>query len=130
MRGKTLTDFLADSYAFFGLADGHASYKRVFAENDVVTTPLNVVEVYAVLLRRDTEGAKAREFAESCLTLAVEVPRETSFRAAEFRVEMIAGKRNCSHIDAWGYAAAETLGRKFLTGDEAFRGLPNVHFLK
>ncbi len=124
-----MVELLADTYALFGLLEGNPRYRALFAHENVVTTALNVVEVYAVLLRR-VEKEKAREFADSCLALAVDVPGGVALPAGEFRAQRAAAKKNCSHIDAWGYAAARALGRKFLTGDEAFRGLSNVMFVK
>lgn len=120
---------LADSYALIELLGGNPKYVPIFRSGDVVTTALNVVEVYSALLRR-LPREEAEGDARACLARVVEVPSTAALRAAEFRVEMHDRKRNCSHVDAWGYAAAEVLGRKFLTGDEAFRGLDNVEFVK
>ena len=124
-----MTDLLADSYAFIELFGGNSRYLEVFRSNAIATTALNVVEVYGALLRR-IEPSEAQSHARSMLPAVLEVPREAALRAAEFRVEMIGKKRKCSHVDAWGYAAAGALRRRFLTGDEVFRGLPNVEFVK
>lgn len=124
-----MADFLADSYAFIELFGGNPRYREVFRSNAIATTAMNVVEVYAALLRR-IDRIDALTHARSMLPVVVDVPRETALRAAEFRTEMVRKKRNCSHVDAWGYAASEVLGRRFLTGDEGFRGLPNVEFVK
>jgi hypothetical protein len=124
-----LPDLLADSYAFIELYGGNPRYRDAFRSNAVGTTSLNVLEVYGALLRR-IDRPTALTLARSMLPVVVDVPRETALRAAEFRLEMVGKKRNCSHVDAWGYASAETLGRRFLTGDESFRGLPNVEFVK
>lgn len=120
---------LADSYALIELLGGNPRYVPIFRSADVVTTALNVVEVYSALLQR-VSREEAETDARACLARVVEVPHATALRAAEFRAEMHGRKRNCSHVDGWGYAASEILGRKFLTGDEAFRGLPNVEFVK
>ena len=125
-----MAELLADSYAFIEYASGNAAYGRLFEQHSVVTTALNVVEVYASMLRRGVDPERARLFAQTCLTKVVEVPSGAVLRAAEFRAEMARKRLNCSHIDAWGYAAAEALGRRFLTGDESFHGLPNVLFVK
>jgi predicted nucleic acid-binding protein len=124
-----LAEFLADTYAFIELFEGNRRYRGLFKNHDLVTTSLNVVEVYSTLLRR-IELDEAREFAQAALRLVIEVPRDTALRAAEIRTAMIHSKKNCSHVDAWGYAAAERLGREFLTGDEAFRDVSNVRFIK
>lgn len=124
-----MADLLADSYAFLELFGGNPRYASVFRSHSIATTAVNVLEVYAALLRR-IDRSDALSHARAMLPVVVEVPREAALRAAEFRVEMSAKQRNCSTADAWGYAAASALRRRFLTGDEAFRGLPNVEFVK
>ena len=39
-------------------------------------------------------------------------------------------KINFSYIDCLGYSISNRLGIIFLTGDEGFRNLPNVEFVK
>lgn len=124
-----MADLLADSYAFIELFGGNPKYATLFRAHSISTTSINVLEVYAALLRR-IDPVEALSHARSMLPVVVEVPREAALRSAEFRVEMAVKKRNCSTADAWGYAAALTLRRRFLTGDEGFRGLPNVEFVK
>lgn len=124
-----MADLLADSYAFIELFSGNARYAEIFRSGAITTTAMNVLEVYSALLRR-IESSEALTHARSMLPVVVEVPREAALRAAEFRVGMLAKKRKCSRVDAWGYAAAQSLHRRFLTGDESFRDLPNVEFVK
>jgi predicted nucleic acid-binding protein len=124
-----LTDLLADSYAFIGLFEGNERYVRIFRNRQLVTTALNVLEVYATLLRRLGRD-EARSYALSLLRLVHEIPSDVALEAGEFRQSMRARRKECSYIDAWGYAAARALGRRFLTGDSAFKGLPNVEFVR
>lgn len=125
-----MTELLADTYAFIEHSGGSLRYARIFRENAVATTSLNVVEVYSTLLRRGIPPEEAREYARSCLAMVLPVPARTALRAGEFHAEIQKSGLKPSYVDAWGYSAAELLGRKFLTGDEAFRGLPNVEFVK
>lgn len=120
---------LADSYAYLALIEGNERYRRIFQRGGILTTALNVVEVYGALLRR-MDQAEALAFSTALLSSIVDVPPETALRAAEFRRRMISDKRQCSHIDAWGYCAAAALGMKFLTGDPVFKGLENVEFVR
>jgi len=46
------------------------------------------------------------------------------------RLEYGRRKVNLSHADALGCEVAQRMGMKFLTGDEAFKGLENVEFVK
>ncbi|MCI4352709.1 MAG: PIN domain-containing protein [Thermoplasmata archaeon] len=124
-----MTDFLADSYAFVGLFEGNERYVRIFRHRSVVTTALNVLEVYATLLRR-IERKEARSHALALIRLVCEIPSEVAIAAGEFRQTMRDRHRDCSYIDAWGYASAQALGVRFLTGDPGFKGLENVEFVR
>jgi predicted nucleic acid-binding protein len=124
-----LADFLGDSYAFVALFEGNARYARILRHKSVVTTSLNVIEVYATLLRR-LESSEARTHALALLPLVREIPPETAIAAGEFRRSMQARKRDCSYIDSWGYASAQALGIRFLTGDPAFKGIEQVAFVR
>ena len=48
--------------------------------------------------------------------------------AAEFKLEN--KNQRLSMADCIGYKIAESLGIKFLTGDEQFKNKPNVEFVK
>jgi len=129
MRGRILADLLADTYAFIEAFAGNERYARIFRHRTVVTTALNVLEVYAILLRR-LERADARSHALSLIPYVSQVAPESAIAAAEFRQTMRDRHRDCSYIDAWGYTAARTVGARFLTGDPAFKGLENVEFVR
>ena len=124
-----MPDLFADSFALVAYLEGNPRYLRIFEQRKIVTSALNVLEVYATLLRR-IDAAEAREIAMTLLTLALPLPSEVALSAAEFRHAMRRRKRDCSYVDAWGYAAAVHLGVRFLTGDTAFRGLQNVEFVR
>ena len=121
--------YLADSYAFLALVEGNERYRRIFQRGGIQTTALNVVEVYWALLRR-MDPDEALAFSSALLSRVVDVPPEAALRAAEFRRRMALEKKHCSHIDAWGYCAAQALGLRFLTGDPVFKGLDNVEFVR
>jgi predicted nucleic acid-binding protein len=124
-----LTDYLADSYALVAFLEGNDRYVRIFRRKSLATTALNVLEVYATLLRR-LDGAEAKEVASGLIPLTVPVPAEVALTAGDFRHRMRSMKRDCSYIDAWGYAAARRLGVPFLTGDPSFRGVDHVEFVR
>jgi predicted nucleic acid-binding protein len=126
---RRLAELLADSYAFFELYTGNERYLRIFRSRSVVTTALNVLEVYRTLLRR-TDRARALTEARKCLGLVVPVPPEDALSAAELKHRMNNERVDCSYVDAWGYATARAIGVPFLTGDPAFRGLDNVEFVR
>jgi len=124
-----LVDYFADSYALVAFLEGNPRYGRIFRRRRLATTALNVLEVYGTLLRRIEEG-EAKEVCSGLLPLTVAVPPEVALAAGDFRHHMRSLKRNCSYIDAWGYAAARQLKVPFLTGDPAFRGIESVEFVR
>jgi predicted nucleic acid-binding protein len=124
-----LADLFADSFAIVAFFEGNPRYVRIFQRKRLVTSSLNVLEVYSTLLRRLPQ-AEAREKAAAVLELLVDVPAEAAFTAGEFRREMRERKRDCSYIDAWGYAASRYFDLEFLTGDPAFKGIPHVEFVR
>lgn len=124
-----MAELLADSYAFLAFAEGNERYRSILSRGGFVTTALNVLEVYTALMRR-MDHHDAREFARGMLSNVADAPPETALEAAEFRRKMLGAGKECSHIDAWGWAAAKALGRRFLTGDPAFKGVENVEFVR
>lgn len=124
-----MVDYLADSYALVAFLEGNDRYEKIFRRKALATTALNVLEVYATLLRR-LDRAEAREVCSGFLPLTVPVPDEVAFVAGEFRHLMRSKKKDCSYIDSWGYAASRHLEVPFLTGDPSFRGVENVEFVR
>jgi hypothetical protein len=124
-----LAEFLADSFAFIAHFEGNPRYVRIFSTAAILTTAMNVVEIHSTLLRR-VDPEKALVFSKLALAKVIDVPSEVAIRAAEFKRKMTLQKLNCSHIDAWGYCAAQALRMKFLTGDPVFKGLENVEFVR
>ncbi len=124
-----MPDLFADSYALVALLEGNERYVRIFRRKEVATSALNLLEVYATLLRR-LDPAECRELTAGIVSMVVTVPPEVAFVAAEFRHSMRARRRDCSYIDAWGYAAAQHLGVPFLTGDPSFRHVEGVEFVR
>ena len=128
-KAKILAELFADSYAFVSLFEGNDRYLRIFRKKKLVTSALNVLEVYSTLLRR-LPPSEAREFAEGMLTSVCSIPPEVALAAGEFRQSMRSLRKDCSYVDAWGYAAAVHLGLPFLTGDPAFRSVERVEFVR
>jgi predicted nucleic acid-binding protein len=124
-----LTRYFADSYAYLAAMDGSKAYAKLVAESDLVTTHLNAVEVAQGLLRRMGDS-KLEDGLQPILSQCVIPPAPVAAAAARFRHEAVAAGGNCSTVDAWGYATAQHLGIPFLTGDEHFRGVPGVKFVK
>lgn len=122
-----MPDFLADSYAFIAALDGSKAYRDLLSNATVVTTGPNLQEV-AYAVRR--AGGDAAGLLAPLLPLCIQPEARVALAAATFRAQRIQAGANCSTVDAWSYASAQALGIPFLTGDEGFRGVPGVQFLK
>ena len=60
----------------------------------------------------------------------VDFDDEAIKEAMEFRLRMLKKGKHFSYTDAVGYIIAKKNGVEFLTGDEEFKNLPNVKFVK
>lgn len=124
-----MPDAFADTYALFAAVDGSRAYKPYFAAGKLATTALNLVE-FAYGLRRRRLARELDALLPPLFDLVVEPERGVVAEAARFKAERLEAGAKCSFVDAWGYATARSLAVPFLTGDEAFRGVPGVKFLK
>ncbi len=104
-----------------------------FASHKMIISKLTLVEFYSYLLRE--EGKEKADFFFGKLLLNCEdIPDEVLKQGVSFRqrlnAELKRRKKPLSYIDAITYAFAAHLKVKFLTGDETFKDLPNVEFVK
>lgn len=119
--------FFADSYALISFVKGAPAYKKCFSEHDIITTKLNLLELYYSTMTESGEE-KAEEYFNTFLPKITEISDEILKRAARLRFEN--RKRGISYIDAIGYEIAKARRIKFLTGDKEFKEMPNVEFVK
>ncbi len=117
--------FFFDTYAFFELCNGNPSYQK-YAGHTLITSKLNMMEFHYGLLKEKGEQ-QADEIIKESKKFLIEFDMETLKAANKFR---LAQKKGFSFIDCVGYMLALINGVPFVTGDEAFKGLPNVEFVK
>jgi predicted nucleic acid-binding protein len=118
--------YFFDSYAMIEIIRGSANYAK-FRDSFIVMSKLNIFEVFYALLRDKGEEI-ARHFLRDFYQFAIDFSPEVIEEAAKFR---LARKRqNISMADAIGYVLAKSLGIRFLTGDEQFRNIEDVEFVK
>ncbi len=103
---------------------GNPRYKRYLAA-ELRTSVWNLVELYLASLR-DRGEAEARRHFDRFRSIAVEPEDEWLFEAMALK----ARRPKLSYADTIGYTIARRLGARFLTGDEAFRRLPDVEFCR
>ena len=118
--------YFFDSYALVEIILGNLNYKP-YIKSVVITTKLNIFEVYHGLLR-DVGEKEAENFLEQYYPLIIDFNEEDIKKAAQLRIEH--KKRNLSMADCIGFALAKRLGIKFLTGDKEFKDFDNVEFVK
>ncbi len=121
--------YFYDSYAIIEIARGNLRYLR-FRRSEGVTSKLNLLEVYYILLREGYEG-----LAEACYRTqigdAINFPSEFIRIAARFRYSQVgATRRRFSYVDALGYTYARASGYDFLTGAHEFEGFTGVEFVR
>ncbi len=90
-------------------------------------TMLNLIEVTYYFLDNFGEG-KAREVCESLKEYVAEVSSDDILAALKFRLEN--KKKSLSYADCLGYIYAKRNNMLFLTGDDAFKEMANVEFVK
>ena len=119
--------FFFDTYALYDIALGSDSYKMYSSSVRVITTIMNLYELYYRLIQDDFLF-EAEKFLAKFLPDCVEIKTDLIKEAAGFRLQN--KKLDLSYIDALGYITAKKHNAKFLTGDKAFKNLPNVEFVK
>jgi predicted nucleic acid-binding protein len=124
--GQSINLFF-DTYAFFEVLEKKKSYLKYTKEVIITTTKLNLMKLHYGILR--THGKEKADLCyDELLSYAVDVSDEIIKSANQFRFLM--KKRKLSYVDCIGYVLAQSLGIKFLTGDNGFVDLANVKFVK
>jgi len=116
--------FFLDTYALIEIVRGNPRYRR-YLSAELRTGLWNLAELYLAILR-DRGDAEARRQFVRFRTIAVDPDDEWLFEALALKARRPA----LSYADAIGYTAARRVGARFLTGDEAFRRLPDVEFCR
>lgn len=129
MDAITKKAYFFDSYALIEINKGNSDYKK-YENSKIIITLLNLMEFYYALLKFTNKDIADKKF-EKYLSNCIKVKPDIVMESAEFRYNFNkTSKFKISYIDAVGYITAKRLNVKFLTGDEAFKELPNVEFVK
>lgn len=116
-----------DSYAFFEVIRGNPNYINKTKDIVIITTKLNLMELYYGILV--FKGSKEADICyDKFIEFVVEIDNETIKEAMKFRA--INKGKGLSYVDCIGYITALKHNAKFLTGDEQFRDMKNVQFIK
>ena len=119
--------FYFDTYALVEIAQANQSYARYRENVRILTNKLNLVELAYFLLRIDKENKILPLFTEY-LKYSIEPTLNALIEAAKLKFKL--RKNKLSYIDCVGYMIAKENKVKFLTGDEKFKDMDNVEFVK
>lgn len=121
--------YFFDTYVLVEIYKGNPNYAK-HLNSRFVTTLLNLMELYNTILKESSKNI-AEPIFQRYLNKCVHITPSTLKEAVEFRLDFIKKtKYRISYVDAIGYIIAKKLNIKFLTGDEAFKNLENVEFIK
>ena len=119
-------EYFFDSYAAIEIIRKNPSYER-FLDARIRITWLNLLEI-AYIVRIQLGLESAREAFQHFREFVVEVPDGVVLEAIDFRARM--RNKSFSYADCLGYVLAMKRKLTFLTGDDAFKTLPGVIFVK
>jgi uncharacterized protein len=122
-----IAEYYFDTYALYELIRGNENYKRFTSGCAIITTRLNLMELYYGLLLKDGEKT-AEKYFETLKEYAVDVDDDTIKQAMKMRLAHKGS--NLSYVDCIGYAISMRRGIRFLTGDREFQHMPNVEYVK
>jgi hypothetical protein len=91
---------------------------------------MNLIELYYLVLRESGNDKEADTALAAFGQFESLVTAGDIRNGMKMRLSARARKTDFSYTDAIGYAMSGRLGMKYLTGDDAFKGLPKVEFVK
>ena len=121
--------FFLDTYAMIEYLRGNPNYRNYFSNTKLITSILNLIELYFLVLREHNEKAADNAYA-AFRHYQTDISEEDIRNGMKLRLRMKLDKIDLSYADAIGYVMSERLEAKYLTGDDAFRKLQNVEFVK
>lgn len=114
-----------DTYAFFELIMGNPKYALYKEDVAIITSHHNLIELHYGLLQK-----YGVEEADSYYSMFEDFVLPIGPLTVKLANEFKAKHRGVSYADAIGYTMANWHRVPFLTGDEAFKNLDNVIFIK
>lgn len=120
--------FFFDTYALLEIFYGNEVYRK-YLDAEVVTTKLNLMEIYDHLFR-EQGGDIADQYYGETVGYAVDFDDRDIKEGMKFRLKMKKEGENLSYVDALGYVISERFRIKFLTGDNVFEDIDNVEYVR
>ncbi len=122
-----MRSFFFDTYAFHEIIVGNTKYQPYAKDIRIVTTQLNLMELYYQLLLLYNKD-EAMKFFTRYEEFIIPISNSIIIEAMDFRKKYYKG--NLAYTDCIGYIIAKKMGIPFLTGDIQFKNIPNVEFIK
>jgi len=116
--------FFFDTYAFFEIIRGNKDYEK-YKEVMALTSIFNIAEL-SYCLRKEFDKKIADKYTDRYSLFMIDATANDIKDAVDIKIK----NKKMSMPDVVGYVLAKRLKIRFLTGDEHFRSLPNVEFIK
>lgn|SRR3989344_4180127 len=113
-----------DTYAFFEIIRGNPNYLK-YENIHAITTVFNLAELN-LGLKKEMNKKQADKYLDSYKSFLVDVSIDDIKEAMDLKMKY----KDMSIPDCIGYMVAKRFKANFLTGDEDFRNMPNVEFVK
>jgi predicted nucleic acid-binding protein len=119
-------NYYLDTYAIIEIINGNKNYSRFLGES-FSTSIFNLYELYYSLLRVYNKETAEKYFLRFKKVL-INFNDNHIFMASELKLKY--KKRGLSYTDCLGYVISKEKEIKFLTGDQEFKDLENVEYVK
>lgn len=121
-----MSSYFFDTYAIIEIVKGNPNYEQ-YKNSAAIISVLNLVELHYHITKKFGPGIANKllgEYSKCVIGFTNEdVIAMTNFKIAN-------NKKEFSLPDSLGYVLSLRHGIRFLTGDEGFRDMPNVEFVK
>ena len=122
-----MNEYFFDTYALIEIYKSNPNYEKYQKYIGMIINRLNLLE-YAYFLMREGRQSEVTEIFEKLSRFNVDYDNELLIEAAKMKLKF--AKERLSFADCIGYHLAKKHNAKFLTGDEKFRNIDNVEFVK
>ena len=116
--------YFFDTYAIIEIVRENKNYER-FKDADIISGLLNYGELYSWTLKGKGDY---RELLTRVRRLILHLDIGDIIEGMKFKYQN--RDKKLSFVDCVGYAMAKRRGLRFVTGDDGFRNLPGVEFVK
>ena len=122
-----MNKFYFDTYALVEISKANPEYTKYSKDVIIILNKLNLLEFTYFLIREGKEK-EILEIFQNLSRYNVDYDEDILVNAAKLKFNH--KKDKLSFIDCIGYYLAKKNKAKFLTGDEKFKNMENVEFIK